>query len=152
MQSDIIFGKAKLGDAEAISQLIGLFAKEGKLSERALPDIQKSVRDFFIAKKEDKLVGCIAVAFSHGIAEFKSLAVDKEFQGKGIGSRLVELALYESKIFGAKTAFAMTSVGKLLEKSRFRPATEEELKSIPPEMMKCHEPCIPMVNDLRHIE
>ncbi len=48
---------------------------------------------FYILEINDKIVGTIAVIKKGNIAELKRWYVDKEFQGKGYGSKLLDKAI-----------------------------------------------------------
>jgi amino-acid N-acetyltransferase len=53
------------------------------------------------------------------LAEIKSLAVDEEYQNKGIGKALVEKAVEQAKNLGVQKVFALTLVPKFFEKYGF---------------------------------
>ncbi len=153
------FGKAKLSDAQEIHELINSF--DGKdVARKSFAEVCSSIRDYFIAWIDGKIVGCVALDFIWDVyAELRSLAVKPEHQGKGIGSRLVELALYEAKIMGVKKLIGFTKKPGFFKKFRFETVGRE---SMPKEIMmlahdtKCtHYPNCEfqvIANDLRHIE
>src|SRR3989338_8109908 len=85
-KSRATFGKAKLSDAKEIHELINGF--DGKdVARKSFAEVYSSIRDYFLACMDGKIVGCIALDFVwDGYAELRSLAVKPESQGKGIGS------------------------------------------------------------------
>lgn len=156
------FGKAKLSDAPEIHELINSF--DGKdVARKSFGEVCSNIRDYFIAQADGKIVGCVALDFIWAdCAELRSLAVKPEHQGKGIGSRLVELATYEAKIMGVKKLIGFTKKPEFFRKFRFevvgRESAPEDLKDILLLVhdTKCtHYPNCEfqiIMNDLKHIE
>lgn len=65
---------------------------------------------FYVAKIDENLVGCVRTKmFAGGCLELASLAVNKNYQGKGIGSRLVEELLLKE---AARPIFILTELNK----------------------------------------
>ncbi|SEP14957.1 putative acetyltransferase [Salinihabitans flavidus] len=52
---------------------------------------------FFVARKGDRLLGCAALADMGGYGEIKSMFVDPETRGQGVGDRLLEQLEYEAR-------------------------------------------------------
>ncbi|MBI2133099.1 GNAT family N-acetyltransferase [Candidatus Woesearchaeota archaeon] len=90
-----VFGKATLKDVAAIGRMTGNPEQE----------VFSSIRDYFVAKVSGSVVGCIAVRFlEKDTAEIRDLFVMERNRNCGIGSRLLELALFESRTMGADQA------------------------------------------------
>ena len=54
--------------------------------------------DFFVAEEKSEVVGCCAiVVYSPKIAEVRSLAVRKDFGGKGIATRLINVCVKKAR-------------------------------------------------------
>jgi len=97
----IIYSKASQKDEIAI---INLLKNLG--GDKSSFNINK----FYIAKDEDKLIGCIRIKiFEGGYLELSSLVVDSGHQHKGIGSRLVRELLSKEK---RRPIFLLTSSDK----------------------------------------
>jgi len=78
---------------------------------RPLSELYDHVRDFsiFEAPETQKIVGCCALQFCwEDLAEVRSLAVLPGNTKKKIGSRLVETALKEARLFDIKSIFTLT--------------------------------------------
>lgn len=59
--------------------------------EQLLQEHLPRAREFFIAVEKGKVVGCAAlVIYSKRLAEIRSVAVAKEWSGKGIATALIE--------------------------------------------------------------
>ena len=110
--------KAVLDDVNAIHALLHLYSKKGELLARPLSKLYDHLRDFWVFEVEDpdqkkagksKIVGCCALQFCwEDLAEIRSLAVDPDFTGKGIGSTLTERSIQEAVYFSVKNLFTLT--------------------------------------------
>lgn len=101
--------KATIKDVKIIHSLVNKFAKENEMLPRSLNEICENIRDFFVCHEKNKVLGTAALHILwEDIAEIRSLAVVDEYQGKGIGRKLVEQCLKEAKTLGIKRVFALT--------------------------------------------
>jgi amino-acid N-acetyltransferase len=108
--------KAVLDDVNAVHALLSLYSKKGELLARPLSKLYDHLRDFWVFEDQDqkrddqkKIVGCCALQFCwEDLAEIRSLAVDPDFTGKGIGSTLTERAIQEAVYFKIKNLFTLT--------------------------------------------
>ncbi len=90
--------KAILPDAPAIHALIEGYAGGGILLPRSIGEICENVRDFTVAEHRDQVVGCGALhLYGQHLAEVRSIAVAREAQGRGAGSKLVAALLKEAR-------------------------------------------------------
>ncbi|MFB3917744.1 MAG: GNAT family N-acetyltransferase [Terriglobales bacterium] len=90
----IYVDKATLHDVSGIHSVLLANKRDSQLYQRSRADIQRNLRDFYVATDEKgKLMGCVAIHFhTPTYAEILSLAVAPGCQGKGIGPRLLEQA------------------------------------------------------------
>lgn len=103
--------KASLADIGPLLQLINGYAAKGVMLPRTEFDLCENIRDFSVAYEGDRLVGCGALHFySPQTAEVRSLAVDPEAAGKGVGRAIVEALAEEAVEFGLDAIFAFTYV------------------------------------------
>lgn len=96
MNQDIIF--KKLNENESIPYELLL------LADPSIDLINEYLKysDVFVAKQNEKIIGVIVVLpLTAETAEIKNIAVDPEFQGKGIGSflivQVVQIALFNNQ-------------------------------------------------------
>jgi len=103
----ICVDKATLHDVSGIHSVLLSNRKDTQLFQRTRADIQRNVRDFFVATNDrGSLLGCLAVHFhSNRIAEVLSVAVAPEHHGKGIGPRLLEAGENAAREAGAETVW-----------------------------------------------
>lgn len=89
---------AVLPDAAAIARLIDVYAPDGTLLARSLAEINENIRDFVVAEQRGTVVGCGALhLYGMHLAEIRSIAVQPEFQGRGVGRALVNRLLREAE-------------------------------------------------------
>ncbi len=112
--------KAKISDAQKIKELIEPYAKEGVMLSRPIYEIYESIRDFSVAAVDRKIVGCCALhifgkEYKPGskkeesiLAEIRTLAIAKAWQGRKIGTKIVKNCIEEGKRLGATKIFALT--------------------------------------------
>lgn len=101
--------KAKQSDVPEIHALINYFAERERMLFRSQANLFEHVRDFVVYEQDGKIVGCCALAVMwKDLAEVKSLAVDKNMHGKGVGRQMVEFLFKEAKELGLKMVFSLT--------------------------------------------
>ncbi len=120
--------KARIGDATSMHQLINHFADQGEMLPRALSQIYENIRDYFVARDDDEVIGCVALHVNWlDLAEIRSLAVDVKSQNQQIGSLLIKACLDEAKELGLPTVFCLTSKPAFFEKRSFHLIDKAEL-------------------------
>jgi amino-acid N-acetyltransferase len=103
-RSGISFRPAMPGEMPAIRTLIRNYPAQ--LAQKNLP----RVSSFFVATAGKNIVGCCALQiYSKRLAEVRSLAVDPEFQKRGIASQLIEVCKRRARTRGVRELFAVTS-------------------------------------------
>ena len=105
----ITIDKATTADIESIHGLILGFAAEGLILERSKDEIQTSIDKFFAARIDGNLAGIISY-YDYGfeLKEIRSLAVDKKYSGRGVGSKLVAHLISVLREKSSPKIFALT--------------------------------------------
>lgn len=125
--------KVKINETLAIRDLINSFAQEGLLLSLSLSEIYDRLRDFFVYVQEsknnpNKIVGvCALHIIWENLAEIRSLAVNADYQKKGIGSQLVKACLKEATDLGIKKVFCLTYHRDFFSLLGFRNIDKSEL-------------------------
>lgn len=100
---------AHAGDVDALDRLINQTAAETNVLARSREHILEHLRDFVVAERGGRVLGCGALAlFTGSLAEIKSLVVAPEARGLGVGSMLVEYLLQEARRLHLTRVFALT--------------------------------------------
>ncbi|MGO9122518.1 MAG: N-acetyltransferase [Desulfomonilaceae bacterium] len=114
--------KATLKDIKLVHKLISEQAKAGNLISRAISELYSQVRDFVVRTENGSktIIGCGALHIVwEDLAEIRSLAVQTEYQRKGIGSELVQALLEESRGMEINRVFVLTDRTRLFERVGF---------------------------------
>lgn len=120
--------KARMDDVPQIHKLINFFADRGEMLARPLSEIYENLRDYFVVRNGDEVLGCVALGIMwRDLAEVKSLAVLEKVQHRGIGVALVKACMDEAKALGIDTVFCLTYKPVFFEKQGFSYIEKEEL-------------------------
>lgn len=122
--------KATIKDIKVIHALLSDYGEKGVLLSRPLTQLYDHVRDFFVYEISDvnSIAGCGALQFCwEDLAEIRSLAVFKEYQGRHIGSQLVQAAIEEAKAYGIKKLFTLTYKPDFFKQFQFQVIDRAEL-------------------------
>jgi len=124
-----VLEKAKMADVKAIYNLLTQYGGKGVLLPRPLSEIYDFLRDFFVCRRSGAVIGICALHICwENLAEIRSLAVEEEFQGRGVGSHLVQACLHEAMSFGITRVFTLTYQPEFFTRLGF---AEVEKSSLP---------------------
>lgn len=130
---------AKITDAEAIFSLVSSYAEQDKMLSRSLADIYENLQTFTVGELNGNIAGCCALQIIWSdLAEIKSLAVDEQSKGKGVGSAIVRAAIEQARQLGVPTIFALTLTPDFFEKLGFTKIQKDALpKKVWSDCAKC---------------
>jgi amino-acid N-acetyltransferase len=106
---------------------------------KSLAQLYESLRDFAVYEIVDEsgaearvtpgeIAGCCAISILWAdLAEVRSLAVDQEFRGRGIGRRLVEWAVDQARQLQIRKIMALTYEQTFFEKLGFEVVSKDTL-------------------------
>ncbi len=101
--------KAKLSDVPQIHKLVNGFGSQGMMLLRPLSEIYENIRDFFVVRDCDRVIGCGALHILWGdLIEIKSVAVSEDYQRKGVGAIVVNSCLEEAQEIDVPVVFVLT--------------------------------------------
>jgi amino-acid N-acetyltransferase len=130
---------ATIHDVPRIQEIINSHAELGKMLFKSLAALYESLRDFAVYELEPqpneeggftpgRVVGCVGLSIIWAdLAEVRSLAVDDEYRGRGIGRRLVEWAVDESRRLQIRKLMSLTYEQAFFEKLGFEVTPKENL-------------------------
>ncbi|MBI5558193.1 MAG: N-acetyltransferase [Deltaproteobacteria bacterium] len=123
---------ARIDDVKAIYHLLNHFSQKGLLLARSLSSLYDQLRDFQVYVEPEgpgeRVIGACALHICwENLAEIRSLAVDENFQRKGIGSKLVAACLAEAEFFGIAQVFTLTYQPSFFASQGFKPIDKKEL-------------------------
>ena len=137
--------KAIMNDVGTIHEMLNYYAGKDLLLPRPLSELYDHLRDYFVIENsgenpqrspsikrnqsQAQVLGVCALGICwEDLAEIRSLAVDKDQQGRGLGSQLVEACLKEARVLGLKKVFVLTYVPRFFMGLGFQ---EVEKSSLP---------------------
>ncbi|MCX8083522.1 MAG: N-acetyltransferase [Calditerrivibrio sp.] len=131
--------KANTKDAKRIQELVNHFADKGEMLHLSLEQIYERIFEFLVYEEEGKILGCCALHPTLGnLAEIRSLAVDEQCHGKGVGKKLVESCLELAREMGFSQVFALTYKQLFFEKLGFKVVKKESFpRKIWSDCFKC---------------
>jgi len=129
---------ATIHDVPRIQEIINSHAELGRMLFRSLAQIYESLRDFAVYEIDGEMidsrvapgrvVGCTALSVIWAdLAEVRSLAVDEEYRGRGIGRRLVEWAADEARRLQVRRLMSLTYERAFFEKLGFEVVAKDNL-------------------------
>jgi amino-acid N-acetyltransferase len=101
--------KARLADVPRMLPLLQEYARQAEILPRSEADVYQSIRDWVVAEVEGQLVGMGSLLIMwHDLAEIRSLVIDPQCQGQGVGRGIVEQLLVEAQTLELPRVFALT--------------------------------------------
>src|SRR5205809_231003 len=88
----------------------------------------ESLRDFAVYEEDGEVLGCAALSIIWAdLTEVRSLAVEQNQRGKGIGSKLVGWCIEEARRLGIRKLMSLTYEQRFFEKLGFEVVAKESL-------------------------
>ena len=120
--------KAEEQDAREIAGLLNSYAADQLLLPRTEEDVMKYLGNFIVAETESGVfAGCAALRdFGDSLYEVRSLAVRKEFAGKGLGTELVGFLVDRLRNSGKPSRiFALTYRAAIFKRLGFHTVSKD---------------------------
>src|SRR5579864_6184316 len=97
--AELMIRPATIHDVPRIQEIINSHAELGKMLFKSFAQLYEDLRDFCVYETADgQIVGCAALTIIWAdLAEVRSLAVEEEFRGRGVGRQLVEWSVQEAR-------------------------------------------------------
>ena len=115
-------------DVPAIQRLVNFHAQKGDLLPRTLQELYQRVRDFHVYEHEGQITGvCSLFIYWADLAEIRSLAVEPESEGRGVGRKVTEACIAEARDLQIKRVFALTYRTGFFERLGFHVVNKIEL-------------------------
>lgn len=105
----VVYRKAKMPDVEKLHGLINSFADQGLMLARSRNTLYESLREFTVIEVNGDFAGAGALHIIwEDLAEVRALAIKHQYQGQGIGKRLIEELVKDAEDLGIHQVFALT--------------------------------------------
>ncbi len=138
--------RARAADAEPIARLVEFYAPSGVLLPRSREEILAGIGKFLVLAEGERVAGCLALErYTAELAEIRSVAVDPELRGRGLGARLLRAGMTEARRRGYARVFAVTRSPEFFLRRGFqaigRHALREKIErdcAVCPRAKDCH--------------
>ncbi len=111
---------ARLQDVPSIHEIVNSHAQLGRMLFKSYAQLYEDLRDFAVYELDGEIVGCCALGIIWAdLAEVRSLAVDSDFIGRGIGRKLVEWCVDEAHRLQIRRLMSLTYEQVFFEKLGF---------------------------------
>ncbi len=123
-----VIRSARPTDAQAVHDLIEVYANQRLMLPRTLMQIYENIRDYSVAEDSGTVVGVGALHyFWEDLAEVRALAVAPSHQHLGIGKQIVDHLIEEARGMGLARVFAFTYVPTFFGRLGFEPVPHSSL-------------------------
>ena len=120
--------RARMSDAASIHGLIVHYSDQGLLLARTEEEIRRNIGHFLVRASSRRVVGCLSLEkYGAELAEIRSVAVEPEARGSGIGAKLIAFALEEARQIGIARVFAVTHAPQFFERQGFVASSRKSL-------------------------
>lgn len=103
--------RARTADVPAIRRLVDIYAADRVLLSKATVALYEDVQEFVVAERitDKTVVGCGALhVLWEDLAEVRTVAVDPDCRGQGIGYQVVTALLATARELGIERVFVLT--------------------------------------------
>ena len=101
--------EARTADVAAIRHLVDTYPCDRILLSKATVTLFEDIQEFYVAEVDGVIVGCGALhVLWEDLAEVRTLAVDLEYRGRGIGDLLLRRLLQQARHLGVARVFCLT--------------------------------------------
>ena len=117
-----------VNNIESMQKLVEQEVIDGIILHRSDDEIATTIRSYICVEVNNELAGFVALHIhSKNLAEVRSLVINKNFRGLGLGKGLVLKCLEEAKRLNIKEVLSLTYQNKFFEKLGFNEIDKETI-------------------------
>jgi amino-acid N-acetyltransferase len=124
---ELTIRRARTADVPSIRNLIDVYASDRILLSKATVTLYEDIQEFWVAERDGdgSIVGCGALhVMWSDLAEVRTVAVDPECRGLGVGQAIVEKLIATAAWLGARRVFCLTFETAFFGRLGFKPLSE----------------------------
>jgi amino-acid N-acetyltransferase len=119
--SDILIRPARTQDVRDIRTLVDYYSPDGRLLSKATVTLFEDIQEFLVAERDGEVVGCGALhVMWEDLAEVRTVAVNPDLAGQGIGSLILTALIERAREVGVKKVFCLTFAVPFFERHGFQ--------------------------------
>lgn len=111
-ETAVVVRRARTPDVRDIRRLVDTYAGAGsgsRLLKKATVTLYEDVQEFWVAERGGQVVGCGALhVLWEDLAEVRTVAVDPQCRGMGVGHRIVSALIQQANDLGLRRVFCLT--------------------------------------------
>jgi N-acetylglutamate synthase-like GNAT family acetyltransferase len=112
--------KPRASEIGAVRALFEDEVRAGRMLPRAPYEIRNRRDDWLVVAEDERVLGCVSLVFyGKGLCELRSLAVDPEQRGRGLGLMLIRGAVELARERGMRRVLTLTRAVPLFEQAGF---------------------------------
>ncbi|MBF6046557.1 amino-acid N-acetyltransferase [Streptomyces sp. NRRL B-1677] len=103
--------RARTSDVAALRRLINTYVRDRILLDKATVTLYEDIQEFWVAERDEDgaVVGCGALhVMWEDLAEVRTLAVDPDVKGGGVGHAVLDKLLQTARWLGVRRIFCLT--------------------------------------------
>ncbi|MCP2363538.1 amino-acid N-acetyltransferase [Nonomuraea thailandensis] len=154
-ESAVVVRRARTPDVRAVRRLVDTYAGAGpRLLEKATVTLYEDVQEFWVAERGGQVVGCGALhVLWEDLAEVRTVAVDPECRGMGVGHRIVSALIQHAKDLGLRRVFCLTFEVDFFARHGFRPIQGTPVSpEVYAELLASYDEGVAEFLDLEHVK
>lgn len=154
-ETDIVVRRARTPDVRTIRRLVDTYAGAGpRLLEKATVTLYEDVQEFWVAERAGQVVGCGALhVLWEDLAEIRTVAVDPDCRGLGIGHEIVSALVGTARDLGLRRVFCLTFEVDFFAKHGFRPIQGTPVSpEVYAELLASYDEGVAEFLDLEHVK
>ena len=103
--------RARMSDVDKIHQQVAYWAEQGEILNRTRKNIIHDIQNFVVAEIDGQVVGCASLyIYEPGLAEIRSVVVDKAYHKQGQGKALTQYLLEFAHLMELETIIVLTYI------------------------------------------
>ncbi|MGJ0357307.1 N-acetyltransferase [Aliarcobacter cryaerophilus] len=150
---EIRFYKPTVLDIPKMQELVRPEVEKGIILLRTEDEMATTIRSYIIVEVDGKMAGFTATHIhSARMAEVRSLIVNEEFRGLGLGKKLVDECVKEAKFYRIKQVLSLTYEKDFFISCGFREIPKEDIpeQKIWADCIKCK--LFPICNEIAMVK
>jgi amino-acid N-acetyltransferase len=111
LSNEVTIRRARTSDVRALRGLLDSYVRRGILLDKATVTLYEDIQEFWVAERDEDaaVVACGALhVMWEDLAEVRTLAVDAELRGRGVGHQLLGKLLQTARWLGVRRIFCLT--------------------------------------------
>lgn len=146
--------RANTSDITGIRELCEPLVEKRILLGKELVELYESVQEFLVCYQDQRLIGCGALhVMWEDLAEVRTLVVDAEHKGTGVGHEILQRLLENASSLGVERVFCLTFEVEFFSKHGFEIITDTPIKpEVYVEMVRSHDEGVAEFLDIARVK